>query len=97
MASAPHRYHPDPALGDPDDAIVWDDCPGCEENSRAPFAHMDSFNLIRIHDRLIEVVNTADGFRTEMEKVAARAFYDDLVASMGRENVKFVPLPIEGM
>lgn len=32
-----HRYHPDPATEDPQDAILWDDCDRCEQQAGAPW------------------------------------------------------------
>jgi len=39
-----HRYHPDPATDDPQDAILWDDCDRCEQHATHPQA-LDSRNL----------------------------------------------------
>lgn len=93
MASTPHRYHPDPKVGDPVDAIVWDDCEACVQNSRDPFAHMDSDHLRRIQDRLIGVVNANDRFLTRCEVLACRKFYEDIERTFGPEVV--IPWPSE--
>jgi hypothetical protein len=31
-----HRFHPDPARGDPPEAILWDDCPRCAQHAKDP-------------------------------------------------------------
>jgi len=31
-----HRFHPDPARGDPPNAILYDDCPRCAEHAEDP-------------------------------------------------------------
>ncbi len=32
-----HRYHPDPDLDDPQGAILYDDCPRCEQQAGSPW------------------------------------------------------------
>ncbi len=32
-----HRYHPDPEKRDPQDAILFDDCPRCEQQAGSPW------------------------------------------------------------
>lgn len=87
MASSLHRFHPNPDIGDPVDAIVWDNCPGCHENALDPFAHLDSTNLARIQARLVGVVNSEEEFLTACEVLACRKFYEDIERTFGPEHV----------
>lgn len=42
MSAFSHRYHPDPAKGDPEDAVLWDDCDACTDNGKRPEEALDA-------------------------------------------------------
>ena len=42
-----HRYHPDPARGDPPNAILYDECPRCSEHAKDPRG-LDQDHLLAI-------------------------------------------------
>lgn len=87
MASIPHRYHPDPEKGDPEDAIVWDDCEACKQNCDEPFRFLDSNNLRRIQDRITGVLHSLDAYRTEMEAYLGGRFLAEVSKTFGPEHV----------
>ena len=39
-----HRYHPDEAMGDPEDAILYDNCERCDEHAEQLYG-LDQGNL----------------------------------------------------
>lgn len=88
MANEPHRFHPDPERKDPEDAIVWDDCSACYQNSDDPFSLLDSTNLRRIQDRIAGVLHSMDYYRTEMEAYLGGRFLAEVSKTFGPENVK---------
>ena len=45
-----HRYHPDPDLDDPQDAILYDDCHRCKQQARYPWM-LDPDKLLRAWQR----------------------------------------------
>jgi hypothetical protein len=51
MMSATHRYHPDPAYQDPEDAVLYDNCERCDEHAKAPNAGLDAGNLYALDQR----------------------------------------------
>jgi hypothetical protein len=51
--SATHRYHPNPDRGDPEDAVLWDDCERCDEHAKDPGAGLDAGNLYTLNKRRI--------------------------------------------
>ena len=50
MSSATHRYHPDTMSGDPEDAVLWDDCERCDEHAK-DLRGLDNDHIRRIRDR----------------------------------------------
>ncbi len=49
--SATHRYHPDIMSGDPEDAVLYDDCERCDEHAAHPDAGLDAPNLVTLYTR----------------------------------------------
>ncbi len=50
MSSATHRYHPDTMSGDPEDAVLYDDCERCDEHAK-DLRELDTDQLKRIRYR----------------------------------------------
>ena len=67
-----HRYHPDPARGDPENAILYDDCPRCDEHAKDPRG-LDREHLLAI----VRVCRTGEWLRhpTENERAAESVVY----------------------
>ncbi len=49
--STTHRPHPDPdaPMGDPDEAILYDDCERCDEHAARPGDGLDAGNLVALY------------------------------------------------
>ncbi len=50
MTSAPHRYHPDTMSGDPEDAVLYDDCERCDQHAAHPGDGLDAGNLWALYN-----------------------------------------------
>lgn len=72
MASASHRFHPE--SWEPKDAILWDDCPGCDENAKNPNRHLDKQSLLFLEALMFLVITGQRWFRTKNEARAACEF-----------------------
>lgn len=70
-----HRYHPDPERGDPEDAILWDDCERCTQHARGPFISLDDDNVRALYARGIAVEEGDEYYRTRTEGRAAQDVY----------------------
>ncbi len=47
--STTHRYHPDQQMGDPEDAILYDNCDRCAEHAKAPEHGLDAGHLAALY------------------------------------------------
>lgn len=79
-----HRYHPNLAEGDPEDAILFDHCERCAEHAAHPFASLDTNNQARLIQRAKEVNSWSNEnpqqYRTYHESLAANKLYTAYVA-----------------
>ncbi len=66
-----HRYHPDPEMDDPQGAILFDDCPRCEQQADDP-RHLDHDKLLRAWGHAI---STEWGRTTKNERVLFDGLY----------------------
>ena len=46
-----HRYHPDPKRDDNPAAVLWDDCPRCDDHADHPASSLDEEHLRRLWRR----------------------------------------------
>jgi len=70
-----HRFHPDPNLGDPPNAILYDDCERCAEHAKDPRG-LDREHLLAI----VKVCRTGlwDHSPTEAERKVESNVYQAL-------------------
>lgn len=66
-----HRYHPDPNMNDPEDAIYFDDCEDCEHHAtNIPF-YQDQFKMNELWNRMYAVeLSDDESYRSRNEQVA---------------------------
>ena len=46
-----HRFHPDPARNDPEDAVLYDDCEDCARKADT-LSGLDAHNSLKIYNRV---------------------------------------------
>jgi hypothetical protein len=68
-----HRHHP--RIGDPPDAILFDDCPRCEHHSHEPL-FLDDKMIGRLWERMVAVERgSVEHYLTGAEATACKNLY----------------------
>ena len=74
-----HRYHPDPAMGDHPDAIVFDGCAECEARADLGIqglVYYDRETFDRLWNRMLDVEkDDLEGHRNKTEQKLCRSLY----------------------
>lgn len=70
-----HRFHPNPFKGDPEKAILYDDCPGCEQHAHGDGLTLDRLSFARAWNQMIRVERNDGAYRTVNEALLCRCLY----------------------
>lgn len=73
-----HRYHPNPEVNDPEDAIYFDDCADCEHHAKNTPYNADPTTAQELWNRMLAVEKGNDPvayYRTENEAVACQTLW----------------------
>lgn len=68
-----HRFHPDNR--DPEGALLFDDCPGCERHAKLLLS-LDVQSMGEMWDRMLDVEYREQSYRTGAEARAGRRLYE---------------------
>jgi hypothetical protein len=81
-----HRYHPNPEVDDPEDAIYFDDCADCEHHAKATPYNADYHKARKLWELMLGVETNYEGpfeflnrnhiiYLTENEAVACQTLW----------------------
>jgi hypothetical protein len=75
-----HRYHPDPARDDPQDAILYDNCDRCTEHANDPVFSLSTEYVEMLWKRMLSVELSTDGsYKTSTEARAAKNLWSTYI------------------